>query len=66
MKRALAAMDAPEVDLEEARSELQQAISTLDRTASKGSIHRNAAARRKSRLMLRYNEVAAEAAAVSS
>jgi len=31
------------------------AISALDRAASKGVIHRNNAARRKSRLMAKYN-----------
>jgi small subunit ribosomal protein S20 len=34
---------------------LQDAISALDRAAAKGVIHKNAAARRKSRLMKRYN-----------
>ena len=63
MKRALTAMESPDVDLEEARSELQMAISVLDRTARKGAIHRNAAARRKSRLILRFNSLATEAAA---
>lgn len=37
--------------LEEAREAAQLAASTLDRAASKGVIHRNNAARRKSRLM---------------
>ncbi len=36
---------------EEARAAAQQAVSTLDRAASKGIIHRKNAARRKSRLM---------------
>jgi small subunit ribosomal protein S20 len=31
------------------------AISTLDRAAAKGAIHKNNAARRKSRLMKRFN-----------
>jgi small subunit ribosomal protein S20 len=34
------------------------AISALDRAAKKGVIHRNNAARRKSRLMKRFNAVA--------
>ncbi len=66
VKRALTAMESPDVDLEAARSELQLAISVLDRTARKGAIHRNAAARRKSRLMLRFNSLAAEVAAAAS
>jgi small subunit ribosomal protein S20 len=36
---------------EEAREAAQQAVSTLDKAASKGIIHRKNAARRKSRLM---------------
>lgn len=43
LKKATAADAAPEVKL--------SAISLLDRAARKGLIHRNAAARRKSRLM---------------
>ena len=34
------------------------AISELDKAASKGIIHRNQAARRKSRLMAKYNKMA--------
>ena len=37
---------------------LMAAISQLDRAAGKGIIHRNTAARRKSRLMARYNKAA--------
>jgi small subunit ribosomal protein S20 len=39
----------------EAQDELTAAISALDRAARKGVIHRNNAARRKSRLMKRFN-----------
>jgi small subunit ribosomal protein S20 len=35
------------------------AVSMLDRVASKGVIHRNNAARRKSRLMRKFNQLAA-------
>jgi small subunit ribosomal protein S20 len=38
-------------DASEAKAKVQQAVSELDRAASKGVIHRNNAARRKSRLM---------------
>jgi len=38
------------------------AIRTLDRVASKGIIHRNNAARRKSRLMKKFNGLTASAA----
>ena len=35
-----------------------EAISKLDKAANKGVIHRNAAARKKSRLMARFNKAA--------
>ncbi len=35
---------------------LRDAISTLDKAAVKGILHKNNAARRKSRLMKKYNE----------
>jgi small subunit ribosomal protein S20 len=35
------------------------AISVLDRAAAKGIIHSNSAARRKSRLMAKYNNISA-------
>lgn len=38
---------------------LAEAISALDRAAAKGVIHKNAAARRKSRLMKLYNNLTA-------
>ena len=41
---------------------LLDAISKLDRAAGKGIIHRNAAARKKSRLMARYNKLEAATA----
>jgi small subunit ribosomal protein S20 len=40
-----------------AESELLASVSILDRTASKGVIHRNAAARRKSNLYKAYNNM---------
>ncbi|MEJ7761300.1 MAG: 30S ribosomal protein S20 [Thermomicrobiales bacterium] len=42
-------------DVEAAEVATRQAISTLDRVRSKGVIHRNNAARRKSRLMAKFN-----------
>jgi small subunit ribosomal protein S20 len=39
----------------DAQAQILDAISALDRAAAKGVIHRNNAARRKSRLMKRYN-----------
>ncbi|GIW09075.1 MAG: hypothetical protein KatS3mg061_0132 [Dehalococcoidia bacterium] len=40
---------------ENAAELMRTAISQLDRAVTKGVLHRNAAARRKSRLMRRYN-----------
>jgi len=42
---------------EEARTAVLQAVSTLDKAAEKGIIHKNNAARRKSRLMKRLAEL---------
>jgi len=44
-----------EGDKEEAAEAVRQAISELDKAAQKGIIARNNAARRKSRLMSRFN-----------
>ncbi len=46
-------------DMDTARNDVRIAISALDRTASKGVVHPNNAARRKSRLLLRYNAAVA-------
>lgn len=43
-------------DLEAAEQLVLQAISALDKAAEKGVIHPNNAARRKSRLMKRFNQ----------
>ena len=50
-------------DPAEAQTDLVAAISALDRAAQKGVIHRNNAARRKSRLMKLFNTKTAAAAA---
>ena len=44
-----------EGNLEEAQSVVQLAVSALDRAAQKGVIHKNNAARRKSRLVKKLN-----------
>lgn len=46
-------------DPEAAREAVRLALSKLDRAAKKGVIHANAAARRKSRLVLKYNAIVA-------
>lgn len=45
-----------EGSLEEAQAAAQQAISTLDKAAVKGILHRNNVARRKARLMRQLNQ----------
>jgi len=42
-------------DKEQAADALRAAISQIDKAAQKGVIHKNAAARRKSRLMAKFN-----------
>ncbi len=47
-----------EGNVEEAREEAHRAIVALDKAAEKGIIHKNKAARCKSRLMKRLNQMA--------
>lgn len=61
IKKARVSMEHGTV--EEAIAETQAAISRLDKAADKGIIHKNNAARRKSRLMKRLNALQAEAEA---
>ena len=49
-------------NLEEARAATLKAISALDKAAAKGIIHKNNAARRKSRLMKKLAELEKQAA----
>lgn len=51
-----------EGDLENARLATHEAISALDKGAEKGIIHKNNAARRKSRLMKRLNSLEKQSA----
>jgi small subunit ribosomal protein S20 len=48
-------------DVAAAEDAVRSACATLDRAASKGVIHRNNAARRKSRLMAKLNRARTEA-----
>ena len=50
-------------DLDTARDKLQVAVKSIDKAASKGVVHKNVAARKKSRLAKRLNKVQAEAVA---
>jgi small subunit ribosomal protein S20 len=55
VKKARHLMDEGHVD--EAREAVHVAISVLDKAAQKGIIHKNNAARRKSRLLRRLNQI---------
>ena len=48
-------------DLEAAKVLYPQVVKTIDMAAAKGSIHKNAASRKKAKLALRLNAVAAAA-----
>lgn len=56
LKKAVSSITAG--DLAVAKSDLKAAIKTLDETATKGLIHKNQAARRKSRLTKKLNALA--------
>ena len=58
VKKALLAIQSGEP--ETAAVAVRSAVSMLDRVADKGIIHKNNAARRKSRLMAKYNRMARE------
>jgi len=53
--KARQSIAASSVDAETAAEAVRDAVSALDRAAKKGVIHRNNAARRKSRLMKQLN-----------
>ena len=55
VKNAHAALSARKAD--EAQASIQKAVSALDSAAGKGTIHKNSAARRKSRLMKKLNQL---------
>ena len=61
--RIKAAETAAPGDAETSAATLRSAISTIDRAATKGVIHKNAAARKKSRLIKRLAELKAAAEA---
>lgn len=57
------AVTAFETGAEDAQTLLQQAESLIDKAAKGSTLHKNAAARKKSRLMKRINKMQAEKAA---
>ncbi len=54
--RVRGAVEAAEVGADDAEAQVRLAVKRLDMAAAKGVIHKNQAARRKSRLMARLNE----------
>ena len=59
--RARSAVAAAEAGADDVDERLRQALKRIDTAAAKGVIHKNQAARRKSRLMAQVNEARAEA-----
>ncbi len=55
LRKALTALRTE--DTEKSQGEVMNAIRALDKAAAKGVIHKNNAARRKSRLMARFNSL---------
>lgn len=55
VRRAIEAIESG--DRDEAREAVARAVRQLDKTASSGVIHKNNAARRKSRLMAKFNQM---------
>jgi small subunit ribosomal protein S20 len=55
IKRARQLIDSG--DVEQAREAVSSAVRALDKAAEKGIIHKNNAARRKSRLMQQFNQM---------
>ena len=60
--RAKAAVAAAETGEDDADIKLREAVGRIDTAAAKGVIHKNQAARRKTRLQTRVNEASAEPA----
>lgn len=56
IKRFEAAVEASNID--DAKLQLQKAIQTIDKAASKGVLHKNTAANKKSRLAKLFNKLA--------
>lgn len=56
VKKARLAIDARETDTAATAEAVRLACKNIDKTAERGIIHKNQAARRKSRLMLRANK----------
>jgi small subunit ribosomal protein S20 len=59
--RTRSAVTAAEAGADDADAKLRAAIRRIDTAAAKGVIHRNAAARRKSRLMAKVAQPSSEA-----
>ena len=62
VKKARAAIDLATSDAAATTEAIRLACKTIDKTAERGIIHKNQAARRKSRLMKRANKMAQSAA----
>ena len=65
VRNARRAIDTGNLETPETQEALKKALSYLDRAAVKGVIHKNNAARRKSRLMQRFNKAQASKTATA-
>ena len=63
IKKARTAVETPAADAVATREAIRLACKAIDKTAERGIIHRNQAARRKSRLMKRAHQAALQASA---
>ena len=63
IKKAKTAIETPTIEAAETTEAIRLACKTIDKTAERGIIHKNQAARRKSRLMKRAYKVSQQAAA---
>ena len=63
IKKARLAVDAPTPDAALTAEAVRMACKTIDKTAERGIIHKNQAARRKSRLMKHAHKIAQQTGA---
>ena len=63
IKKARTAVETPATDAAVTQEAIRLACKAIDKTAERGIIHRNQAARRKSRLMKRAHQAALQASA---
>ena len=63
IKKAKLAVETPSIEAAATAEAVRLACKTIDKTAERGIIHKNQAARRKSRLMKRAHQMSLQASA---